>query len=427
MHRPFLTLVAVLAGGALTPVLAQDEPRPAAPQGQDEANEPGDAPAKPETPSLLDPQECLARMTFLYPKAASRPAASAPAGTVEERAARAKADSEWKKAVRDFAKAGDDYVRAVGEGQADATGLFYRGVGKSISTDVIPAAEVPAACDAAIDALTRYLSAAEPGAANRAEAERHLGACLLRVNRLDEAVPHLRAAVLAFARDGRKDEAGDAAWRAMSALQTAGRSDDLAAFAAAIDAAKGDFGGSTTSIRLLLAASRLSVGKPLPELPAATDADGKAVSWKPGKPLLVHFFLTGFPDGRAVPYREVETEIRPLAEQWREKGLVVVGVSMDKAMSPERVEKVKKDWDEWGVKGEVRDGSLASVRDWARKQGIDWQFTWDGQWMMNPISRALGGVGVSEPYAVLADADGIIRWHGKAPFTGLAEAVAALF
>src|SRR6185436_18622530 len=129
--------------------------------------------------------------------------------------------------------------------------------------------------------------------------------------------------------------------------------------------------------------------------------------------------------GHARTLREVETDVRPLWDKYHEKGLRVVGVSMDLALSAAQIEAIRK---EWNPKEELLDGSLESVRKWTEKRGVEWPWYWDGAWTNNPISKALGGVAQSEPAVVLVDKNGIIRWQsGKWPFTGLVEEVAKLF
>jgi hypothetical protein len=247
------------------------------------------------------------------------------------------------------------------------------------------------------------------------------------VRKSEDAILHLGRAVELLQKDGRHDDAGECAATAMRELKAQRKVPELRAFAAQIQATEKDFGRSTPVVRMLAAAARLDVGSPLPELPKATDTDGKEVSWKPGKPMLVHFFLTSFLGGLPANFREIETEVRPLWEKFHEKGLVVVGVSMDYEMSKQQAEDLKKRWEEWGVKRELRDGSLESVRAWTQKQQVEWPWIWDGKATNNPVSLALGGVGRTAPYAVLVDANGVVRWHGEAPFKGLADEVAKLF
>jgi hypothetical protein len=135
----------------------------------------------------------------------------------------------------------------------------------------------------------------------------------------------------------------------------------------------------------------------------------------------------GYVTGKAAEETDVEAVLRPLHDRWSERGLQLVGVSMDKLLPPERLDQIRRDWDEWGRDPKkIQDGSLATVRRGAEDYGIVWPWAWDGKWIHNPVSRALGGVGVNVPHAVLVDAGGVIRWRGDAPFKGLPEAVETL-
>lgn len=412
--RTFL-LVALGLSGAV-PALAQDGPT--APKS--------DAPAAPETSA--DAAQVLQRLENLYPRALRRPAGVdlTAADPDKARAEHVKVQEEWERAVAAFAKAGDDYVAALAGAAPEAKALYYRGVGKFLMSERVPRAEAPAMVEASADSLQRYLEAAGEKAAFAADAEMYLCRALVRTGRIDDAVAHTSRAIELLQKDGRHDDAGSSAYDTMLALKSLQRDAELRVFCESIHASKGDFGSSTPSIRKLAAGARLSVGAVLPDLPETKDVNGQPVSWKPGKPLLLHFFLTGFLGGKPSGFREVELELRPLADAYAPKGLVLTGVSMDYEMPKQQAEDLRKKWEEWGRKTELRDGSLESVRTWAAAQGISWSWCWDGKAVNNPISLALGGVGVTEPYAVLVDAKGVVRWHGKAPFEGLAAEVAKL-
>lgn len=411
-HRTLAVIA--LAALALRPAWAQDKPNP-------------DAPAA--SPAATDASAALQRLTELYPRVLQRPPETdaATAADPKLRVEAEKRERMWRAAVDDMNKAADDYARALGDGAPDLTGLYYRGYAKAVATKFANSKERPAMCDAAADALGRFLTAADEKSAFRPDAEQSLGWVLLLSGKADEALPHLSRAVELFQKGGRHDDAGRAAADGLNTLRQTGRDEDLRKFADAIHASDADFGHSTPTVRAHAAASRLSVGSPLPAMPEVKDVDGKPVSWRPGKPMLLHFFLSGHIDGRPTGFREIEVELRPLWEKYGEKGLVVVGVSTDTQLPADMVEKKRKQNEEWGVKTEVRDGSLASVRDWAVKQGLAWPWCWDGKGGIHcPLSAALGGVAVTEPYAVLVDKDGIVRWKGAAPFKELPEAIAKL-
>jgi hypothetical protein len=379
-------------------------------------------------PADVDADTALQRLKDLYPRVLQRPpeAAVAAAADAQARGEAVKKDVAWRKSVSDMNKAADAYQRALGDAAPDLMGLYYRGFAKAVAAKVASTEDVGAMCDAASDALGRYLGAADEKSAYRPDAEMHLSWVLLRSRKVDEALVHAGRAVELLQKDSRHDDAGESAAPALRTLRELGRDEDFRKFADAIHAADADFGRYTPVIRLHAAASRFTVGAELPALPEAKDADGKPISWRPGKPMLLHFFLTAQITGDATSFREIELEVRPLWEKYREKGLLVVGVSTDRELPAALVEQKRKQYEEWGVKTEVRDGSLASVREWTAKQGVGWPWYWDGQGLNSRLSVALGGVGGTEPYAVLVDKDGIVRWKGKAPFKDLPEAVAKL-
>jgi len=406
-------VVFALAVAASGPAWAQEATKP---------DEPVPAPAEPDANTELQ------RLTELYPRVLQHPPEGAVAAAADDkaRAEAVKRYAAWRRAVDDMNKSADAYARALGDAAPDLTGLYYRGYAKSIAAKFASDANVLPMCEAAADALGRYLAAADEKSSFRADAEMQLGWVLLRSGKVDDAIPHIVRAVEMLQKAGRHDDAGVCAGGGLRSLRQMGRDEDLRKLADAVHADDADFGGSTVVIRAHAAASRFTVGAPLPALPDVKDVDGKPVSWRPGKPMLVHFFLSGHIDGRPTGFREIEIEVRPLWEKYAEKGLAVVGVSMDYALPAAEVDRKRKQNEEWGVKTEVRDGSIASVREWTAKQGVQWPWCWDGKSLNCPLSLALGGVGGAEPYAVLADKDGVVRWKGKAPFEGLPEAIAKL-
>jgi len=387
------------------------------------------APAPQPAAETADAGALLRKMEFLYPKAIQRPTTDGQTTDPKLLAERAKAHDVWDTAVRLLAKTGDEYMTAIGDAAPDARALYFRGVAKTIAGEIVGAGERRACYAAASDSLTRYLDGTDEKAPYRVEAEMYLGRSLVFEGRLDDAVVHLRKAVDLLQKEGRHEEAGVSAYLALIGLQSKGRDAEMRAFAEAIHAGDGDFGGATSTIRGLLAAARLAVGSPLPALPAAKDVDDKPVVFvERGAPLLLHFFLTAQITGDATSFKDVDTVIRPLWEKWREKGLRVVGTCMDRAIPPAEAERIRKNWEEWGKKTEFRDGSLETSRAWAKAHGIEWTWRWTGTWTNDPVSRALGGVGGTSPYAVLVDKDGIVRWKGD-PLKdeGLADEAAKLF
>jgi hypothetical protein len=396
------------------------------------AQEAKDDPAKPASsaPAAGDAGSVLAQMEALHPKVLADPRAQAPGPDAEAKTkdAYGRRLDDWRADVRALAKASDAWLAAVGEGRPDARGLFLRGVAKTLLLEIEPRPDVPMHAAAAADALERWLGVADEKSDLRADAERHLGRALIAAKRVDDATPHLRRAVEALQKAGRHDDAGVSAWYAMAALADQGRDEELRSFADAVHAADADFGASTPTIRNFAARSQFAVGAPLPKMPAAKSVDGSELSFAPdGKPLLLHYFMTGLPDGTPTTTREVESEIKPLWEKHADKGLRVVGVCLDYEIPAAKAEQARKDWVEWGRKETFRDGTLASSRAWAKDHGVAWPWTWSGKWMVDPLSTALGGVGASRPFAVLVDGKGVVRWKGEGPpFVGLADEVAKL-
>lgn len=429
---PTRSLVALAVVALALPVFAQDGQGKEGGDGKPPAP-PAPAPAAAPAP---DVQDLLVRMRNLHARTVSRPDTTPqPGDDLEKQAARAKAEEDWRGAVKALARTSDEYLRAIGDAAPDAQALYYRGFAKFRCGAIVSTGEAQACYEAAADALGRYVAAAtDEKAAFLAEAESFLGRSLLFVcgndaARFDEAIAHLRRAVLLFQKDERHDEAGEAAWSAMAPLQNRNGGADLRAFADAIHASEGDFGASTTNVRALAQSGKIAVGWKLPSPPKAKDVDGKDLDFgpSPGKPLLIHFFQTGNAIGLPTKSREVQDEIRPLWEQYREKGLRVVGICMDVEFPKDRAEAVRKQWEEWGRKEKFSDGSLAHCREWAAEKGVSWPWYWDGLWTKNPLSNALGGMGQERPQAILVDGDGVIRWIGKkAPFEGLADEVGKL-
>jgi hypothetical protein len=103
--------------------------------------------------------------------------------------------------------------------------------------------------------------------------------------------------------------------------------------------------------------------------------------------------------------------------------LQMVGVSLDYALTDEKLTQIKANWEEWGTPGDLHDGSLEDVREWCAGIGMDWPFHYDGKWTENAVAVQLG---VTQAYAFLLDSDGVIRWRGAPPYAGLAAAVGEL-
>lgn len=395
-------------------------------------------PAPPADATKADPAELLAKMERLYAVVVRPPdTALPPDAPTEAQVERTKRRQAWDDAVRSLAKTSDVYMAALAGAAPDARALYLRGVAKVLVSGLSEKSAAPQLREEAVDALRQFVKAAAVDDPFLADAELHLGQALVLSSeadpsRVDEAALELRKAVERFQKDGRHDDAGMAAWYAMSSLCAVGRDAEVKVFADAIHAADADFGRSTDTIRNYVAATRIAVGSPLPKIADAKDVDGNAVSFAPGDgPLLVHFFQTAEPGtGRATQFREVDSEIAPLWRRHHEKGLRVVGVCVDYAIPADEAEQKRAYWkDVVGRKEEFRDGSLTQAREWAAKNGVEWPWVWSGQWFKDPLAKAFGGVGTPSqelPFAVLVDKKGVVRWKGRAPFLDLPAAVAKL-
>src|SRR5207244_1555700 len=73
--------------------------------------------------------ELFQQMVTLYQRAAVRPVNAGAMADLEKRAAAAKADEDWKRAVKTLTKTSDEYFAALGGAAPEARALYYRGVG----------------------------------------------------------------------------------------------------------------------------------------------------------------------------------------------------------------------------------------------------------------------------------------------------------
>jgi hypothetical protein len=423
-QAPVAALVVLLAAAASA--AAQD----VGPAPQPAPNPPA---AKADEPAS-SPEEVAARMGDLYARVAGDPPAlPADKSDPKKVAEYTKAMRAWEDGLEALSKAADAYTKALGGTPGSARTLWWGGYAKARRGDRLGKDESVVERGAAADLLGRALASAPADADFRSDAEFWLGRTQLFLCETGRATPqeaatHLRAAALAFRKAGRAEDAGKAASAALRKLVASDLDAEARAFAAAVDAPTADFGAMTEVVRSLARRAATAVGERFPELADCTDADGKPVAWKElrGKPFVVHFFHAGWPTGRASEQRDVETVLRPLWDRLSPKGLRMVGVSMDLALTREQADRIRANWEEWGIRAKLQDGSRDSVRRFAEDQGVAWPWTWDGLWSKNPVSQALGGCGVNGAHAVLVDAEGVIRWRGDAPFQGLPEAADAL-
>lgn len=427
--RPFRlagACAALAASFVTSTAVAQDGP--SAPPPAPPAENP---PAAPAADAPVDTARLAERMISLVPAARSRPDTRVAPDAPDLVAARAEVDKKrraWESDVEDLAAAATRYLGAVGPDGGEPRALWAAGLGLATKADL---ESVDKAVHMRIEAartLERALAGAAKDADYRGDAEAALGRVLVALlgrgqSTPEQIVEHLTSAVKVLRAEQRAEEVGSTLVLAIQSLLRAKRADAAESLIAATGADTAEFGPSTQALRVQVAAARTGVGTKLPALPAAKDEDGKPVDWAAfkGKPLLIHFFMAGQATGYPTEQRDAETVVRPAYDELHPRGLEVLGIAMDWEMPPEKVAQTKANWEEWGVKKTLHTGSAATVRGYAEAQGIVWPYIRSGLWMNDPVSRALGGPGVSRAHAILVDADGVIRWRGDAPFAGLVE------
>lgn len=399
-----------------------------------------DAPPSPPAPAapaaaqdLPSPEAVAARMQEIYALVAGDRPMVTPTDDAEARAKMIRDQRSWDESVQSLASQADVYAKVTETAAPTPRGLFHAGYGKARRAEIVPAADAAANWRTASELLAKAIAAAPADVAWRPDALFWHGKSLLaltesRAAAVNDAVARLAEAATALLAAERNDDAGRAASAALGKLTALGMDAEARAFAERIGASKAKFGASDATVRMHLAKASTGVGARFPDLPDTKDADGNPVAWKSfrGAPLVVHFFHVGWATGRPAEEKDVETTLRPLHERLAPRGLRFLGVSMDLALDAARVETLRRNWDEWGLRGKPLDGSRATVARWVEAEEMKWPWLWTGLWMNDPVSLALGGAGRSEPHAILVDKDGIVRWRGNSPFQGLAEAADAL-
>ncbi len=404
---------------------------PTFPASAQEAPQPETPPPAPAQDARVDTARLAERMISLVPTARSRPDTRVSADAPDLVAARAEVDKKrraWESDVEDLAAAATRYLGAVGPEGGEPRALWAAGLGLATKADLEPADKAVHMRLEAARTLGRALSGAAKDADYRADAEAVLGRVLVMLlgrgqATTEQVIEHLTSAVKLLRAEKRAEEVGSTLVLALQVFLRAKNAEAAEALIVATGADTADFGPSTQTLRVQVAAARTGVGTKLPALPAVKDEDGKAVDWAAykGKTLLLHFFMAGQATGYPTEQRDAETVVRPAYDELHARGLEVLGIAMDWEMPPEKVAQTKANWEEWGVKKPLHTGSAATVRGYAEAQGIVWPYVRSGLWMNDPVSRALGGPGVTRAHAILVDADGVIRWRGDAPFVGLVE------
>jgi hypothetical protein len=404
-----------LACLSVSPARAQDPQPPAV-----------DAPDAERAAALM------VRMENLYPRAASRPApldrslANDAEAMAKERKRFTQEQESWQAALDRLPELSLDYREAAGDTAAPVA-WYFAGFARVVRSDSAGRSHGREMLSAGADDLKAYLDRAARDAVHRADAQHHLAYAMIRLAGGEEAGivaagEHADAAVRASLASGRSDPAGRLAFLMLKSLIGVGRESEAAALAAGWEAESADFGPSTANVRFLVRRARVRPGAKMPALPALDSYLGTPMPWEElaGKPYVLHFFSTLV----STTPREVETILVPLRDKWKDRGLQLVGCSTDREMDDEEIARTKALWNEWGKKETLHDGRLISVRTWAEQRGMEWPWYWDGKFTQNALAQHLG-VEANAPFAILVDADGVIRWRGQ-PFQGLPEAVEQL-
>ena len=341
-----------------------------------------------------------------------------------------KVDDAMKSALTLLVNVGSRYIETVTEEKAEPVPRFQYGFALATLADKSPGSRAQEMRMDAIHQFKSYLAGPEEKARFVADAEYLLGTTLLKVGdaygpTIDEALDHLEKGAALMRGAGRAEEAGVATYNVLATLIERAREKDASEAAVRLQADEFDFGARTKTVRRLVRRASLHPGAVMPDFEGVVDADGKALSLaaRRGAPVLIHLFQAGGATGRVTAARDIETVLVPLARTYAPQGLQMIGGSMDLALTDEQVDKIRTNWEEWGKKGAVHDGSLKAVRSWCASAGMDWTLHHDGKWFAGALAEHLG---VISPYSFLLDAEGVIRWRGKAPYKGLEDAVKAV-
>lgn len=326
-----------------------------------------------------------------------------------------RAKDSWREAAWVVSKAGVAYRDATSPEERDNRVLAWAGLARSELSSMQTASDADVSRRVAVDLLREYVEQAPEADDLLPDSLGRLGVMLLQLGseaRVAEGVDHLeRAAQLMVDRD-RRAEAGRTLFYLMSTLVNEGEEARALQVARKLGTANGDFGPSTDSMRRLTRRAMIHPGAEMPILPAVNDADGEPIDLTAhrGKFVLLHYFQAGLPTGTAAEWTEIESVIAPLRRSFPDK-LQVIGVSMDFEMPQAMFEQRVADWDEWGRDGTPHDGKLETVRGIIEAKGVDWPWYWDGQWMQNTLTAAVG-LPANEPFAILIDPQGRIVFRG---------------
>lgn len=394
-------------------------------------------PVEPEDPDIALPEDPDA----LYELVASRVSEAltlprAPealqAGAALGAAERGRLVKEWNEAKdswRDAAwvvsKAGAAYRDATSAEERDNRVLGWAGLARAELSTLQTSSDADVSRRVAVDLLREYVEHAEEGADLLPASLGRLGVMLLQLGteaRMAEGADHLeRAAELHLAR-GERAEAGSTLFYLLSTLVQLGEEARGEQIVDRLGVAGGDFGPSTDSMARLSKRVAIYPGATLPELPVVPAVGGGEIDLSAlrGRHVLLHYFQAGLPTGSAAEWNEIETVLAPLHRKYGDS-LQLVGVSMDFEMPDAMYTQRVADWDEWGKKGTPHDGKVETVRGIVEEQGLDWPWHWDGKWMKNALTQAVG-LPANAPFAILVDPTGRVVYRG-APDEALTEAV----
>ncbi len=324
-----------------------------------------------------------------------------------------RARDDWEAAIRGLVSGSDEYAKLAGGGGA-LEARYHAGFGRARLAEIVTRDEATPLLLRAAEDLRAFVDGAPDDSALLPDGLDQLTRVMLR-NAGTQPDPIAVAAevggraVTALQAAANRYDAGALAFVVLRSLIESKQEEKAAELAAAWDVPGADWDVSTENVRKLARRAGVRPGMSLASLPVVEAANGGVIDVAAlrGQPLLLHFFSTPV----STKTREVETIVRPLRDMWAPFGLRVVGVSMDYRMDDELRERTIAAYEEWGKEDPVYDGRLESVRAWCEQELMDWPWHWDGKWMKNELTLALG-LDANRPFAIVVDESGVIRFRG---------------